>query len=145
MVWRVDSDRSLRNVSAMDSRYSWSRCVHVSVCQPLSVHSNTHIALQYQIVHQVDSVGHRLFLPALAARRVGKLDRLAIAKEAPRKQQVVDVCRCCFEAVRFHGRGRGLAMSRNSRCRSCCLFTLLQLGPPSTLATRTSLFPTRPD
>jgi hypothetical protein len=43
-------------------------------------HCGTYIALQDQVMHQVDDVGHCLFLPSLAARRMGELDCLAIAQ-----------------------------------------------------------------
>jgi hypothetical protein len=52
-------------------------------CQNFFMHNvilYTHIALQYQVVHQVDDLSHGDFFSALSPGRMRELDRLAIAQ-----------------------------------------------------------------
>jgi hypothetical protein len=45
-----------------------------------------YVALQYQVVHQVDNLGHGGLFPPFSPRWMRKLNRLAIAQQAPGKQ-----------------------------------------------------------
>jgi hypothetical protein len=62
-----------------------------------------YVAAQDHVVHEVDDLGHGRVRAAVGLVRARELYRFAIAKEAARQEEVVDVGRGRFEVERVHG------------------------------------------
>lgn len=60
---------------------------------------STYISAQDQIIDDAHDPTHRRSRPAFIVPGVGKVDGLAIAQEAPRKELVVYIQRCCAKIL----------------------------------------------